>query len=826
MSFSLRHFGTLLLFLHIYCAVEAQYERKLMNAVRVSEAPKINGRLDENCWKSAPIANDFVIISPHPGELLREKTEVRIVYDDEAIYIGFINYDSAPDSILSQLAGRDLDGNNDYCGIIFGCYQDGINGFSFYASATGEQRDARLTASKDEDLSWNAIWYCETNITDEGWVAEFKIPFAALRFPSKQEQQWHINFTREIRRTRHKSYWNGVNPLVPGLLTQMGFLNGINGIKPPRRIFLFPYTSTYYRINENADKSVSKGFSYNGGMDIKLGLSDAFTLDATLIPDFGQTISDQQILNLSAFDLQFAENRQFFLEGTELFSKVNIFYSRRIGFERPLGYNDVASQLTSSEKIIENPQRDKVINAIKVSGRNKNGLGIGFLNAVTAPSNAIVRDMETGVERSIQSSSLTNYNVIVLDQNLPNNSYVTFINTAVLRNGRDYDATVTGGQFQIRNKGNSYFIAGSGAYNQKHGLSSELIKTNQHKGFKQELYGGKINGNFNYSAGYSLKSRYFDPNDLGFQAAPNAAVYWAQLKYNIYKPFGRYNNLWSTFNFNHRNLYEPGKFTDILVSGNLGLTTKKFLSYNFQFESSPIRGYDYFEPRVEGRVFRTYVNHMYGGWISTDYRDKLAWDFSVFHTVYENTGRYKFNWRIAPRWRLNDHLFITYVYSKQTHFGDLGFAFAYENGDNSKPLFAKRDVISHTNVLSVKYAFNPEMTINTRVRHYWGYSKYNKFYSLKEDGYLIDSDQTASDFSFNSFTVDLIYSWIFKPASELSIVWQQAINDNDTMIPASFGDDLNYTFNLPQSNTFSMRFIYFIDYRSLVGARNRNSTSN
>lgn len=820
------HFSSLFLVISLLIneGVCAQQANKSLQAIRIDQSPKINGTLDDACWKVAPPADQFVINSPHPGKLLEHRTEVRVVYDDEAVYIGFQNFDPSPDSILSQLAGRDQEGNNDYCGITFGCYRDGINGFSFLASSTGEQRDARLTAGGTEDLTWNGIWYCKTGISEDGWTAEFKIPFAALRFPASEIQQWHINFIREVRRHRHVAFWNEVDPLIPGTLTQMGTLTGISGIKPPRRIFLFPYASSYYRINQNADKSTTKGFSYNGGMDVKIGLSDAFTLDATLIPDFGQTISDQLVLNLSAFDLQFAENRQFFLEGTDLFSKVDIFYSRRIGFERPLGYSSVSSKISASERIIDNPSRDKVINAMKVSGRNKNGLGIGFLNAVTTPTNALVRDMETGIERRIQTSPLTNYNVVVLDQNLKNNSYVSFINTAVLRNGSDYDATVTGGQFQIRNKKNSYYIGGSGAYSHKHGLSESIESKGEHKGFKQELYGGKISGNFNYSAGYNLKSRYFNPNDLGFLAAPNAANYWGQIKYNIYKPFGRFNNLRSALNLNHRNLYEPARFTDILVSANVTATTRKFITYNVNWETSPVRGYDYFEPRVVGRVFRTYIYNTYGGWISTDYRDKLAWDISVNYTQYENAGRYKFNWRVAPRWRVNDKLFITYVYSQQNHFGDIGYAFASENNDSSKPLFGTRDVISHTNVLSLKYAFDPVMTLNTRVRHYWGYSRYKDFHSLLDDGYLGQSEFTAENFSFNSFTIDLIYSWIFKPASELSVVWQQSIINNSKEIPGTFSDDINYVFNQPQSNAFSIRLLYFLDYRSLISRNHRNNS--
>jgi hypothetical protein len=204
-----------------------------------------------------------------------------------------------------------------------------------------------------------------------------------------------------------------------------------------------------------------------------------------------------------------------------------------------------------------------------------------------------------------------------------------------------------------------------------------------------------------------------------------------------------------------------------------------------------------------------------GGWYSSDYRKVLAIDIGTWWTNYENRGRYIFNWRLAPRIRVNDHLFITYVYSYQSHINDLGYAFAFEDADRTMPLFGRRDVISHTNVLNVKYAFNPVMTLNTRVRHYWGYTRFHEFHSLQEDGYLGPTDVIANNQSFNAFTIDLVYSWIFTPGSELSFVWKNEINDFNSVIPGSLGDDLNYTLGRPQANSYSIKLIYFLDYHTI-----------
>ncbi|MBL7943571.1 MAG: carbohydrate binding family 9 domain-containing protein, partial [Flavobacteriales bacterium] len=341
-----------------FLSAEAQFDPKSTSAVRCEISPKVDGSLADPAWLAAPVASGFVVDRPNPGKPSTFDTEVRVVYDDEAMYVAMMNFDPSPDSILAQLTGRDSDGNSDYCGVTFGCYRDGINGFTFAVSPTGEQFDAREGFDADgnltEDVSWNAVWHCHTQILANGWTAEFRIPFAALRFPEMEEQLWDINFFKEIRRLREHSFWSGVDPGQAGFMTQLGSLTGVKNITPPMRLFFYPYASAYVDFRENGDGSpATRTTSYNGGMDVKLGLSEAFTLDATLIPDFGQTISDQLVLNVTPFEIQFAENRQFFTEGTELFSKGGIFYSRRIG---SVNYDATLSPaLGSSEYIISSP---------------------------------------------------------------------------------------------------------------------------------------------------------------------------------------------------------------------------------------------------------------------------------------------------------------------------------------------------------------------------------------------------------------------------------------------------------------------------------------
>ncbi len=222
-----------------------------------------------------------------------------------------------------------------FIGIIIDPYQEGLNGLEFFVTASGVQGEAKSYpqgGGSSEDFAWDAVWVSEVTITENGWVAELKIPYSAIRFPNEKEQTWGINFVREVKRNRDKSAWNPIDPEIQGFINQSGILKGINDIEAPLRLSVSPYVSAYYDVYSDFENDItSHSTSFNGGADLKVGLNDAFTLDMTLIPDFGQVQSDNQILNLTPFETYFVEQRQFFTEGTELFNKGDLFYSRRVG---------------------------------------------------------------------------------------------------------------------------------------------------------------------------------------------------------------------------------------------------------------------------------------------------------------------------------------------------------------------------------------------------------------------------------------------------------------------------------------------------------------
>lgn len=351
-------------------------QKKVLQTKFISESITIDGKLDEKIWESASEASNFIMFEPDNGKPISDlkKTNVKVIYDNDAIYIAAILYDNEPTKILKEITKRDEFGTSDLFGVFINGFNDGQQDFQFYVNAADGQADCLTTDANGEDYSWDAVWNSKVVITDKGWVVEMRIPYAALRFSGEKKQTWGLNFFREIKRDRQKYTWNLIDTKVGTFTQQAGTLEGIENIKTPTRLFLLPYSSFY--LNANANQKTYG--TLKGGLDIKYGINDAFTLDAILIPDFGQTKYDDQILNLGPFEQQFNENRPFFTEGTDLFSKGNLVYSRRIG-----GSPSKYPTTETNETIIDNPASVNLINALKVSGRTKDGLGIGILNAVT-----------------------------------------------------------------------------------------------------------------------------------------------------------------------------------------------------------------------------------------------------------------------------------------------------------------------------------------------------------------------------------------------------------------------------------------------------------
>ncbi len=819
---------TLALFVLGYAA-SAQapdFSKKQIPALKIEESISIDGALTETVWQQASSATDFIQHLPVFGAAPSQPTNVKIVYDNTGLYIGAILHDSKPDSILQELSPRDNLGNTDWFGMFIDSYRDGINGVVFVVTPAGVQFDAKVSALSNnngnwnvvrgEDKNWDAVWESKTQITPEGWVVEMKIPYAALRFPKVKDQTWHVNFGRVIRRHQQRSYWTAVDPQQDGFFNQAGYVTDIHDIKSPVRLQATPFLAVYGERyhDRNGDPINSLGRSFNGGMDIKYGINDAFTLDMTLIPDFGEAQSDNQVLNLSPFEVRFDENRQFFTEGTELFNKGGLFYSRRIGGQ-PLGYWDVESQLTEGEEIIENPQQSQLYNATKISGRTSKGLGIGFFNATSGSTFATIRNSE-GIERKVQTDPLTTFNVLVLDQNLKNNSYVTLINTTVLREGDAYDANVTGGVFDIRNKANSYSLSGQAT------LSQKYFPKDAELGHKITFRLRKISGKWVWGAGYNEDSDKFDVNDLGFQPINNQRWAFTYVEFNQFKPFWNFNRGGAGIEQVYSMLYKPAVYNNYSISFWSWAEGKKFWNYNVWGGVEPFITYDYFEPRAEGRYYRYPTNRWVGWWFGTDSRKRYRFNGNMNYRHFSEAGRTNLNFFFNHRFRVNDKLNFQLGTGLFEQKNDVGFVNNFENIENGGEviIFGIRDRSTVEAIFSSAYNFNENMTLTFRMRHYWSKVKYDSFHLLEQNGTLGLTDyQDNHDGNFDAFNIDMIYRWRFAPGSDIFVIWKNSVLDFEDTAQINYINNLNGLFDAPNLNSLSIKVIYFLDYNNIAKHR-------
>jgi hypothetical protein len=798
-----QHFLYFLLFFALGYGQKKTFQTKF-----ISEKITLDGKLDEAIWQSVPIATDFVMFQPDNGKKVEEnkRTEVRVLYDNEAIYIGALLYDNEPNKILKEISKRDDFGTADFFGVFVNGYNDGQQNFQFFVNAADGQADCLATDSNGEDYSWDAVWDSKAVITDFGWVVEMRIPYAALRFSSETKQTWGVNFFREIRRDRAKYSWNFIDSKIGTFTQQNGVVEGIENIKTPTRLFFLPYASFYTYAN-GQQKTYGE---LKGGLDIKYGINDAFTLDAMLIPDFGQTKYDDRILNLSPFEQQFNENRSFFTEGTDLFSKGNLFYSRRIG--GPPSYHP---DTETNEEIIENPNSVELYNATKVSGRTKGGLGIGFLNAVTQKTYATIKNTDTQETRRVLVEPLTNYNVLVFDQRFHKNSSVTFVNTNVTRNGSFRDGNVSALVWDLNTAKNTYNLNGNFEYSSVNNIESKK------DGINTTLNFAETSGKYRYNFGTNLVTKDFDSNDLGINFETNYYAFYGNTSYRILNPTKIFNSFNSNINVYTQFQKETGKVQADEINLNINSSTKKNHYIGFGMNYRPVETYNYYEPRTNSR-FSIDPTRL-GGWfsISTNYNNKFAFDINPSIAILNESKRMSYGFYISPRYRFNDHLALNYEFNFFRQNNNKGYVDSSDNNDLLPPntiIYANRNAVNYTNNLNGKYSLNSRMNFDISARYYWSYTENKNFLKLEDNGRLVDYNGYIDNKNQNLITwnLDVSYNWWFAPGSQLTLLYRSNAAKYDNLITKDFGN--NYTSllnNEDLSHVVSISVKYFIDYNQV-----------
>lgn len=796
------------------CILYAQSPAPLrLPAKRTTQPVKIDGLLNDSAWKDAAFMTNLIEFRPKAGdkEVYENRTETWLMYDDEGIYFGGFCYELTKDSIAKELVGRDGFGTNDYVGIIFDTYYDKLNGFEYFVTPLNEQWDAKMSPainSDPEDFTWNAVWQSGAVIHDNGWSFEMFIPYSAIRFGKKPVQDWGLNITRRRRKTEEQFTWNPIDPNINGFLTQEGVWTGISNIKPPLRLQFSPYFSTYINhFPANIPGKNNWTSSVNGGMDVKYGISQAVTLDMTLIPDFGQVQSDNQVLNLTPFEVKFNENRPFFTEGTELFNKGDLFYSRRVG-GTPLHLYEVENQMNPNEYIIKNPLETKLINATKISGRFQGGLGFGVFNAITAAQHAVVGD-EFGNEREIETNPLTNYSIIVLNQSLKQNSSLSFINTNVWRSGSDYDANVSAALFDLNDKSNTWNLGGQFSSSS---LIGYLPGEKTQSGYSHNLYFGKTSGRFNFRLGQSLSNDKFNSNDLGYFTFNNFLDHSMWVGYRWIKPTKWYNSIFLNFNAQYNRRLKPSDYKGANINANVNGQLKNLWYAGFFVAYEPEYN-DFYEPRVEGRVFKGWESRIVGGFFESNNAKKYN-VFSELMFVSRDLFRSKrYGVEFGQRFRFNNKFSLSHNLELEPQTNNVGFA-TFSGNDI---IFGRRNRNTIENTLGLKYNFNDKMGINTRIRHYWSKVDYKEFFTLSLKGDLeentVFNDNVNQNVNF--FNVDMTYTWQFAPGSFINVVWKNAAFTSADFVERNYFKNFSNTIDSDQNNNLSLKVIYFLDYLQL-----------
>jgi hypothetical protein len=407
----------LILILAAAFLVQVQPVASPLRARRAEIPPTIDGRLNDASWQAAEFATNFHQVEPNEGEAATERTEVRVLYDNAALYVGVRLYDSEPNKIVARLSRRDDDPDADRFTFYVDALHDRLTGAAFEVSAAGAQRDAVISNDTNRDSSWDAVWDAAVLIDDAGWSAELRIPLSQLRFLKAERQTWGFNVERFIYRKNEVDWYELVPKRENGLASRMADLTDIDGVEPRKALEFMPYAVfRNERIRPSVGNPFNDGARYFGssGFDLKYALRSNVVLNATVNPDFGQVEIDPAVVNLGAFETFFPEKRPFFIEGAQIFSDFGY-----LGANNRFGFNRSDPILIHTRRIGRTPRRSvsgefvdtqsgtTILGAAKLTGKTTRGLSFGILEAVTERES--VHTETAGQRARIEVEPLTNY---------------------------------------------------------------------------------------------------------------------------------------------------------------------------------------------------------------------------------------------------------------------------------------------------------------------------------------------------------------------------------------------------------------------------------
>ncbi|HET7464412.1 MAG TPA: DUF5916 domain-containing protein [Longimicrobium sp.] len=822
-------------------------------AVRVGEPIHVDGRLDEAAWAAATPVTEFTQYDPDEGKPASEATEARIVYDDEALYVGVRLHDRG--HVNTRLGRRDMDlSDADWFGVQIDSYHDHLTGFGFDVNPSGVRRDEAKT-DRGDDNSWDAVWEAATTVDSGGWTAEFRIPFSQLRFNPRTDT-WGILLERIIGRRSEYATSSFTPKSERGGIARWGHLTGLRGVRASRRLELLPYTVARAEYVDPRGNPFRGDHEYGTriGADVKYRVTSNLTLDATVNPDFGQVELDPAVVNLTQFETVFEERRPFFVEGREIFNfnagnfgtipaGGSLFYSRRVG-----GLTYGARPGTPTADV---PQETHILGAAKLSGQPGRGWSIGVMDALTGRERA--RFIDESGEQSMVAEPLTNFFVGRLKRDLRGGrSYVGGMITAVnrdletpeLRGALRAAGYTAGVDFKHEFANRAWRVTGFGSLSHVRGDSlailAEQLVVPYHQfarpdsralsvdsgatslsGFQGEVRVAKQAGaHWRTSAGVATITPGYEIGDLGSQRRAARMDVDGSVTYLRQRP-GPVLRYWQASLGGRREWNYDGDPILLNFNSNGYLQHLSYWSANYSLTLQP-RSLDDRLTRGGPVALRPMAGSAYLS-VGSDPRKPLVGSASVFAQSIEKGGGGDVNGYVevqvktSPRWNLTVGPSFDRARSAAQALGSVA-------DTTPAALFGQRylftDLRQTTVSMDVRlnYTFNPDLTLQVYVAPFVSSVDFGDTtrYLVRARTFDFAPDELSgvhpTDFTVRSLRGNAVLRWEWRPGSTVYLAWQQQREDFEEGIGTfRFGRDRAALFDTRPDNVFLIKVNYWLN---------------
>jgi hypothetical protein len=737
-----------------------------LQAHRVTGTIHIDGRLDEDAWRDAAAAGHFTQESPHHGQDATSPTEVRVLYDDQYLYVGArMRHPAATGRVTGLVHRRDRDSASDWFGVAIDSVHDRRTAHEFRVNAAGVQRDVLLYADTSSDDTWDAVWDSSVTAAGDEWTAELRIPISLLRIRAGEgDQSWGINFVRVDQDPQETDRWHVVARSENAFVSSFPSLVGLSGLRPQGRREIIPYLTVDGKL-ATSQPFDDRGLNARAGVDAHLGLGSSSLLDLTFLPDFGQTEVDQVIHNLSAIETLFPEKRAFFLDGSELFgvNGLQLFYSRRIGGGAP------SPVLAPGEAVLDRPVALDILGAAKFTGKYESGLNVGILAAETEPAYARVRAADGTVATRVAAPATDSGVARVLQQLGSHGSYVgAFSSLYVERDGgrRAYVGALDGtwkssdGSAQVDALGGGSVLdddRGTGATGNAHAI-------------KRWDAGWYVSGGGDYA------SRYFNPNDLGYIISPDHLIVYGEAGRQWDRTLGVFRN-WSFATTADHGHDHTGQVFNDAVGGKLSTGfTNDWTAYLGGGDTLPY--YDDRELRAFLEPVKKYLHHgnepyLVAGFTSSR---QSAWyvglDLTVAHYAGGPTSTASFTQTIHPSSRFELQLV--------TDLADARGEQHWLETQGDTPIVGLRRLRQLSQIVRASYAFTPNLTVQAYTQLLLASWRYRDLASYVDDNTLAPGAMAeTTSFTANNFNVNGVVRWEINPGSTLYAVYTHGAFNSD-----------------------------------------------